>query len=136
LYGAFPDPDLVTRILSGEWEPGAGLPRMTDLARRYGVNRGTVVRHGMSRPRRPRGNLVKRNAGTGEPGYSFTRAASRMLPRLRRRSRHLGLAVPARGGGPLAHLMPVQEIVSVGTSGKDERPLEVGRDLDFRLPFL
>jgi DNA-binding GntR family transcriptional regulator len=82
--------DLRTRILSGEWEPGANLPRMTDLSRRYGVNRdtlaraiaileaegllwavprrGTVVRHGMSRPRRPRGNLVKRNAGTDEPG--------------------------------------------------------------------
>ena len=26
--------DLRTRILSGEWEPGANLPRMTDLARR------------------------------------------------------------------------------------------------------
>jgi GntR family transcriptional regulator len=90
--------DLRTRILSGEWEPGANLPRMTDLARRYGVNRdtlaraiaileaegllwavprrGTVVRHGMSRPRRPRGNLVKRNAGTDEPGYSFPSASA------------------------------------------------------------
>jgi DNA-binding GntR family transcriptional regulator len=90
--------DLRTRILSGEWEPGANLPRMTDLSRRYGVNRdtlaraiaileaegllwavprrGTVVRHGMSRPRRPRGNLVKRNAGTDEAGYSFPSASA------------------------------------------------------------
>ena len=90
--------DLRTRILSGEWEPGANLPRMTDLARRYGVNRdtlaraiaileaegllwavprrGTVVRHGVSRPRRPRGNYVKRNEGTDERGYSFPSASA------------------------------------------------------------
>ncbi len=85
--------DLRARILGGEWEPGATMPRMSDLARRYGVNRdtlaravaileaeglvwavprrGTIVRHGMSRPRRPRGNLVKRNQATDSPGYSF-----------------------------------------------------------------
>jgi len=89
--------DLRTRILSGEWGPGANLPRMTDLARRYGVNRdtlaraiaileaeglvwavprrGTIVRYGMIRPRRPRGNLVKRNLATGTPGYSFPSAS-------------------------------------------------------------
>gem|GEM_PF-638790 len=89
--------DLRTRILGGEWQPGANLPRMTDLARRYGVNRdtlaraiaileaeglvwavprrGTIVRYGMTRPRRPRGNLVKRNLATGTPGYSFPSAS-------------------------------------------------------------
>ena len=98
MYRAFLGLDLRFRILNGEWEPGANLPRMTDLARRYAVNRdtmaraiaileaegllwavprrGTVVRHGMSRPRRPRGNLVKRNAGTDEPGYSFPSASA------------------------------------------------------------
>jgi DNA-binding GntR family transcriptional regulator len=89
--------DLRTRILGGEWRPGANLPRMTDLARRYGVNRdtlaraiavleaeglvwavprrGTIVRYGMARSRRPRGNLVKRNLATGTPGYSFPSAS-------------------------------------------------------------
>jgi DNA-binding GntR family transcriptional regulator len=89
--------DLRTRILGGEWQPGANLPRMMDLARRYGVNRdtlaraiaileaeglvwavprrGTIVRYGMVRPRRPRGNLVKRNLATGTPGYSFPSAS-------------------------------------------------------------
>ena len=87
---------LRARIEGGEWEPGAKLPRMADLAREYGVNRdtlaraiaileadglvwavprrGTVVRYGMSRPRRPRGNEVKRNVATDSPGYSFPSA--------------------------------------------------------------
>jgi DNA-binding GntR family transcriptional regulator len=90
--------DLRTRILNGDWASGAKLPRMTDLGREYGANRdtvaraiaileaeglvwavprrGTIVRHGMSRPRRPRGNLVKRNLGTDEPGYSFPSASA------------------------------------------------------------
>jgi GntR family transcriptional regulator len=89
--------DLRTRILGAEWEPGATLPRMSDLARRYRVNRdtlaravaileaeglvwavprrGTIVRHGMSRPRRPRGNLVKRNLAADSPGYGFPPAS-------------------------------------------------------------
>lgn len=89
--------DLRTRILGGEWEPGAKLDRMADLAREYGVNRdtvaraiaileaegllwavprrGTLIRHGMSRPRRLRGNLVKRNVATDNPGYSFPSAS-------------------------------------------------------------
>ena len=89
--------DLRARILACEWEPGAKLPRMSDLAQRYGVNRdtlaravaileaeglvwavprrGTIVRHGMSRPRRPRGNLVKQDLATGSPGYSFPPAS-------------------------------------------------------------
>ncbi len=89
---------LRARIESGEWEPGAILPRMADLAREYGVNRdtvaraiakleadglvwavprrGTVVRHGMVRPRRPRGNEVKRNVATDSPGYSFPSASA------------------------------------------------------------
>ena len=37
--------------------------------------RGTIVRHGMSRPRRLRGNLVKRNLATDSPGYSFPSAS-------------------------------------------------------------
>ena len=91
--------DLRTRILGGQWAPGAKLPRMADLAREYSVNRdtvaravavleaegllwavprrGTIVRHGMSRPRRPRGNLVKRNVGTDDPGYSSRPLAAR-----------------------------------------------------------
>ena len=89
--------DLRDRVLGGEWEPGATMPRMSDLARGYGVNRdtlaravaileaegliwavprrGTIVRHGMSRPRRLRGNLVKRNLATDSPGYSFPSAS-------------------------------------------------------------
>jgi DNA-binding GntR family transcriptional regulator len=89
--------DLRARILGGEWEPGATMPRMSDLARRYGVNRdtlaravaileaeglvwavprrGTIVRHGMSRPRRLRSNLVKRNLAADSPGYSFPSAS-------------------------------------------------------------
>jgi DNA-binding GntR family transcriptional regulator len=90
--------ELRGRILAGEWAPGSTLPRMTDLSREYGVNRdtlaraiavleaegllwavprrGTIVRHGMSRPRRPRGNLAKRNVGTDESGYSFPSASA------------------------------------------------------------
>jgi DNA-binding GntR family transcriptional regulator len=89
--------ELRDRIMRGEWEPGATLPRMKELADEYSVNRdtmgravavleseglvwsvqkrGTIVRHGMSRPRRPRGNLVKRNIATGSPGYSFPAAS-------------------------------------------------------------
>lgn len=88
---------LRTRILAGEWEPGTNLPRAADLALEYQTNkdtigravglleaegllwavprRGTVVRYGMSRPRRPRGDLVKRNVGTSSPGYSFPAAS-------------------------------------------------------------
>jgi DNA-binding GntR family transcriptional regulator len=85
------------RIEAGEWEPGAKLPRLDDFAAQYGANRDTVgraiaaletegvvwavqgsgiiVRHGMMRLRRPRGNLVKRNLATGSPGYSFPSAS-------------------------------------------------------------
>jgi GntR family transcriptional regulator len=90
--------ELRTRIMAGEWEPGSTLPRMSDLAAEYGVNRdtlaraitllegeglvwavprrGTIVRHGMTRPRRPRGNIVKRNVATDDPGYSFPSASA------------------------------------------------------------
>ena len=83
------------RIESGEWAPGAKLPRLDDFAAEYNANRDTVgraigaleaeglvvavqgrgilVRHGTMRPRRPRGNLVKRNAIA--PGYSFPSAS-------------------------------------------------------------
>jgi len=84
------------RIEAGEWEPGARLPRLDDFAAQYGANRDTIgraigvlesegfvwavqgrgiaVRYGTMRPRRPRGNLVKRNATA--PGYSFPSASS------------------------------------------------------------
>ncbi|RSN53322.1 GntR family transcriptional regulator [Actinomadura sp. WAC 06369] len=84
------------RIEAGEWEPGSKLPRLDDFAKEYQANRDTVgraighlesegwvwavqgrgiiVRHGTMRPRRPRGNLVKRNVATGKPGYSFPSA--------------------------------------------------------------
>lgn len=86
-----------TRIEAGEWGPGAKLPRLDDLAKEYSANRdtigraiaalesegyvwavqgsGIIVRHGMMRMRRPRGNLVKRNAATSNPGYSFPSAS-------------------------------------------------------------
>lgn len=84
------------RIEAGEWEPGSRIPTLDVLAAEYGANRdtvgraiaaleqqgfvwavqgrGTIVRHGTMRPRRPRGNLVKRNATA--PGYSFPSASS------------------------------------------------------------
>lgn len=86
------------RIEAGEWEPGAKLPRLDDFAAEYGANRdtiaraigaletegyvwavqgrGSIVRHGMMRLRRPRGNLVKRNVATDSPGYSFPSASA------------------------------------------------------------
>lgn len=84
------------RIEENEWTPGSKLPRLDDFAAEYGANRdtigrainvlesegyvwavqgrGIIVRHGTMRSRRPRGNLVKRNA-TGT-GYSFPSASS------------------------------------------------------------
>ncbi|WP_188126998.1 GntR family transcriptional regulator [Actinoplanes lobatus] len=84
-----------TRIEAGEWEPGARLPRLDDFAAEYGANRDTVaraiavleaegyvwavqgrgiaVRYGTMRPRRPRGDLVKRNEHA--TGYSFPSAS-------------------------------------------------------------
>jgi GntR family transcriptional regulator len=89
--------ELRKRIIAGEWEPGANLPRMKELATEFGVNRdtvgravavleaeglvwavprrGTVIRYGMLRQRRPRGNMVKRNVATEGPGYSFPSAS-------------------------------------------------------------
>jgi GntR family transcriptional regulator len=87
------------RIEAGEWEPGARLPRLDDFAAEYGANRdtiaraiavleaegyvwavqgrGIVVRHGILRPRRLRGDLVKRNEQA--TGYSFPSATSQEL---------------------------------------------------------
>lgn len=84
-----------TRIEAGEWAPGTTIPRLDDLAVEYGANRdtvaraiaalevegyvlaiqkrGTIVRWGTIRPRRPRGDLVKRNQQT--LGYSFPSAS-------------------------------------------------------------
>jgi DNA-binding GntR family transcriptional regulator len=87
------------RIEAGEWAPGAKLPRLDDFAQQYGANRDTVnraigvlevegyvwavqgsgitVRHGSMRPRRPRGDLVKRNQQA--TGYSFPSASGQEL---------------------------------------------------------
>jgi GntR family transcriptional regulator len=90
--------DLERRIKAGELgKPGAKLPRRVDLAREYQVSRatidnavgvieanglawavphvGTVIRYGMTRARRPRGNVVKRNSAGDAPGYSFPSAS-------------------------------------------------------------
>lgn len=89
--------DIRARIEAGEWAPGATLPRLDDFAADYDANRDTVgraiaaletegyvwavqgrgiiVRRGMMRLRRPRGNLVKRNLATDNPGYSFPSAS-------------------------------------------------------------
>lgn len=85
------------RIVNGDWPPGSRLPTHAELGGDFGVNRdtiaraiatlegeglvwavprrGTVVRYGLTRPRRTRGNLVKRNTGTDSPGYSFPAAS-------------------------------------------------------------
>lgn len=87
------------RIEVGEWGPGTRLPRLDDFAAEYGANRDTVgraiavletegyvwavqgrgiaVRYGTMRPRRPRGDLVKRNEQA--TGYSFPSASSQEL---------------------------------------------------------
>jgi len=89
--------DLERRIKDGEWPAGGKLPHRVDLARHYEVTRttidnavgvlegkglawalprrGTVIRYGMTRQRRPRGNLVKRNSAGDERGYSFPSAS-------------------------------------------------------------
>lgn len=89
---------LRARILDGEWQPGSTLPALDELAAEYGADestvsravsevlepeglvwavseRGTIVRHGLVRPHRLRGNLVKRNQATDSPGYSFPAAS-------------------------------------------------------------
>ncbi len=87
------------RIEAGEWPAGAKLPRLDDFAAEYGANRDTVgraigvletggfvwavqgrgitVRYGTMRPRRPRGDLVKRNRQA--TGYSFPCASGQEL---------------------------------------------------------
>jgi DNA-binding GntR family transcriptional regulator len=87
------------RIEAGEWAPGAHLPRLDALAAEFGANRDTVgrsialletegyvwavqgrgiaVRYGTMRPRRPRGDLVKRNEQA--TGYSFPSASGKEL---------------------------------------------------------
>lgn len=89
--------ELRQRIRDGEWPAGTNLPHRTKLAREFAVSRetidravgvleaeglawavprrGTVVRYGAARTRRPRGNVVKRNTGTDSPGYSFPSAS-------------------------------------------------------------
>ncbi|MFY1672407.1 GntR family transcriptional regulator [Plantactinospora sp. WMMB334] len=84
------------RIEAGEWAPGSRLPRLDDFAAEYAANRDTIgravaaleaegylwavqgrgisVRYGTMRPRRPRGDLVKRNEQV--TGYSFPSASS------------------------------------------------------------
>lgn len=89
--------DLARRIEAGEWEPDATLPYRVDLAEHYKVTRttidkavgelesrglvwavprrGTIIRYGSTRARRPRGNLVKRNTAGESYGYSFPSAS-------------------------------------------------------------
>jgi len=84
------------RIMNGAYPTGTNLPRRVDLMEEFGASRalidkvvgvlqaeglvwavphkGTVIRHGMTRQRRPRGNMVKRNTATDSPGYSFPAA--------------------------------------------------------------
>jgi DNA-binding GntR family transcriptional regulator len=91
--------DLRERIHRGVYVPGANLPRLQDLAAEFDANRdtigraitvleseglvwavprrGTQVRYGISRPRRLRGNLVKRIVATDSPGYSFPCASGK-----------------------------------------------------------
>ena len=88
--------DIRSRIEAGEWEPGAKLPRLNDLADHYHANRDTIgraigaletegyvwavqgrsitVRYGTMRTRRPRGHYVKRNLRLR--GYSFPSASA------------------------------------------------------------
>jgi GntR family transcriptional regulator len=88
--------EIRARIEAGEWEPGARLPRLDDFAAEYKANRDTVgraiavlesegyvwavqgrgiiVRHGILRPRRRRGDVVHRNEVA--LGYSFPSATS------------------------------------------------------------
>jgi DNA-binding GntR family transcriptional regulator len=89
---------LRARILDGEWAPESTLPTLDELAAEYRADkntisraiseilepeglvwavpkRGTIVRYGMARPHRMRGNLVKRNVATDGPGYSFPSAS-------------------------------------------------------------
>ncbi len=87
------------RIEAGEWPPGAKLPRLDDFAREYNADRMTIskaiktlevegyvwaiqgsgitVRYGTIRPRRPRGDLVKRNQQS--TGYSFPSASGQEM---------------------------------------------------------
>ncbi len=88
--------ELRQKIESGQYAPGSNLPGYGELTSTYGVGRGVIssalslleadgliqvvkkrgimVRHGTARLRRPRGNLVKRNVATDNPGYSFPSA--------------------------------------------------------------
>jgi DNA-binding GntR family transcriptional regulator len=83
------------RIEAGEWAPGSKLPTLNELAQQFGINRdtagravahletegyvwavqgrGIIVRYGTMRPRRPRGDEVKRNRRAR--GYSFPSAS-------------------------------------------------------------
>jgi GntR family transcriptional regulator len=93
---------LRARILAGEWTPGGTLPTLDVLAAEYEADkntisraisevlepeglvwsvprRGTIVRHGMVRPHRMRGNLVKRNVASDGPGYSFPSASGQEI---------------------------------------------------------
>jgi DNA-binding GntR family transcriptional regulator len=86
------------RIKDGTYPSGQKLPRRVDLMDEFSASRalidravgeletdglvwavpheGTVVRYGIIRQRRPRGNVVKRNTATDAPGgYSFPSAS-------------------------------------------------------------
>lgn len=141
---------LRARILAGEFEPGGTLPTLDDLATEFGADkntisrainevlepeglvwavpkRGTIVRYGMARPHRMRGNLVKRNVATGGPGYSFPSASAQEVWR-----HHVApTAQPARlDDSRLARLLKVPEGSEIlrrhrVTSPEDEPPFQV-----------
>jgi GntR family transcriptional regulator len=141
---------LRARILAGEFEPGGTLPTLDDLATEFGADkntisrainevlepeglvwavpkRGTIVRYGMARPHRMRGNLVKRNVATDGPGYSFPSASAQEVWR-----HHVPPTTqPARLDDPrLARLLKVPEGSEIlrrhrVTSPEDEPPFQV-----------
>ncbi len=120
--------ELRERIYRGVYASGDTLPGLRDLAVEFDANRdtigrsiaileaeglvwavprrGTLVRYGMSRPRRLRGNLVKRNVGTDSPGYSFPSASGQEVwsHRITPTARHEKLADPR-----IARLLKVPE---------------------------
>ena len=68
--------ELRERILGGEWEPGATMPRMSELARGYGVNRDTLARPRARAASRPAHRWIRRKVSTFRCGRSSTTGLS------------------------------------------------------------